>query len=65
MLQTGELFGEDSKTVLDDYVTSSAREIFCAWKIQKAKDTGASGGLNYGVIESLRKVVEELGRYER
>jgi hypothetical protein len=65
MLETGELFGEDSKTVLEDYVTSSAREIFCAWKIQKAIDTGASGGLNYGAIESLRKIVEELGRYER
>jgi RecA/RadA recombinase len=65
MLQTGELFGEDSKNVLDDFVKSSAREIFCAWKIQKAIDTGASGGLNYGAIESLRKVVEELDRYER
>eukprot|EP00978_Attheya_sp_CCMP212_P011628 scaffold28784_cov53-Attheya_sp.AAC.5 len=66
MLQTGELFGEeDSKNILEDYVTSSAHEIFCAWKIQKAIDTGASGGLNYGAIKSLHKVVEELGRYER
>jgi hypothetical protein len=65
MLQTGELFGDDSKDVLEGYVKQSARDIFRAWKIQKAIDTGATGGLNYGAIESLRKVVEELDRYER
>eukprot|EP00978_Attheya_sp_CCMP212_P003651 scaffold7702_cov33-Attheya_sp.AAC.1 len=40
MLQTGELFGDDSKTVVEQFVTNSAREIFKAWKLQKAIDTG-------------------------
>jgi hypothetical protein len=65
MLQTGELFGEDSKTVVEQFVTNSARAIFKAWKMQKAIDTGPAGGLNYGAVESIRKIVEELGRYER
>jgi hypothetical protein len=33
--------------------------------MQKAIDTGPAGGLNYGAVESIRKIVEELGRYER
>ena len=41
------------------------REVFEPWKIQRAIDTTAVGGLNYGAVETIRKQVEGLGKYER
>eukprot|EP00978_Attheya_sp_CCMP212_P006236 scaffold14144_cov67-Attheya_sp.AAC.2 len=64
MLQTGESFGNDSTTVIEDFVTNSAPEMFYAWKLQKAIDIGASGALNHEAIDSICKVIEELGHYE-
>jgi hypothetical protein len=61
MLQTRKSFGNDSKTVIENFATNSVLEIFYAWKLQKVIDTGTLGGFNYEVIDSIYKVIEKMG----